>query len=330
MKIKVEFDEENSKESKRMKKEDGRREGAVDQTESGNEGMDEKEGIITMDDSMREEEIGCRKFDGKNQALNTELINMNGNCEAEERVDCVEEVGERDENTKRGEEGKGDKGRLGAVFRIDQVKEQEMIESDRKDEVVEESDEKDEVVEESDRKDEVVEESGRESKTESDRNFETGSEKEHGLNGMAENSKKEDEIKKDGRVVGAYKEQETAHTADKVSDTDEDNDLQRLQRMQDQFLQKEEPVTANSVIIRNLDHTITRQVLIKHLHACGTIKSVEIPQVRKAGQSKQITKNYAFVEFMNRSSVDIAMSLNNKLVINGKRVSIGRKKVFNK
>lgn len=310
MKIKVEFDEENSKESKRMKKEDGRREGAVDQTESGNEGMDEKEGIITMDDSMREEEIGCRKFDGKNQALNTELINMNENCEAEERVDCVEEVGERDENTKRGEEGKGDKGRLGAVFRIDQVKEQEMIESDGKDE--------------------VVEESGRESKTESDRNFGTGSEKEHGLNGMAENSKKEDEIKKDGRVVGAYKEQETAHTADKVSDTDEDNDLQRLQRMQDQFLQKEEPVTANSVIIRNLDHTITRQVLIKHLHACGTIKSVEIPQVRKAGQSKQITKNYAFVEFMNRSSVDIAMSLNNKLVINGKRVSIGRKKVFNK
>lgn len=333
MKIKIEFDEENSKESKRMKKEDGRCEGAVDQTESGNEGkegMDEKEGIIAMNNGMGEEEIGCRKFDEKNQMLNTGVIN--GNCEAEERVDCIEGVGgnvvdKTDENTKRGEENgheskeeKEDKGGLGAVSRTDQVKEQEMIE--RKD--------KEDVVEKSDGKDEIVEESGRESKNESDRNCGTGSEKEQRFNGVYESSKKENEIKKGGRMVGMYEEQKTAHTANKVNDMDGDNDLQRLQRMQDQFLQKEEPVTANSVIIRNLDHTITKQMLIKHLHACGTIKSVEIPQMRKAGQSKQVAKNYAFVEFMTRSSVDIAVDLNKKLVINGKRVSIGRKKVFNK
>ncbi|ELQ75490.1 Splicing factor RNPS1, SR protein superfamily, partial [Trachipleistophora hominis] len=333
MKIKVEIDDENKrmrKEGKDVHEVDVVREGVIDE---GNDGKGENE---SMKNVINEENIVEKKNDSEKECNEGTGFDEERNYSEKECDEEKKNINDNEmENISRetmdmtGSNELNGKNEI-CKNRMDGVKNDGVI-GEETEGIIEEEGVDDGLSVKSETKEREIMREGEQNDEDLLIQRENDGDKEKKVNNDEVNSAKGgnnvniNDSKESNTVSNAQQGMQSA--AGKINDMKEDNDLERLQRMQDQFLQKDEPVTANSVIVRNLDHTITKQVLIKHLHACGTIKSVEIPQARKSGQP---TKNYAFVEFMNRSGVNIAMSLNNKLVINGRRLSISRKKVFNK
>lgn len=104
------------------------------------------------------------------------------------------------------------------------------------------------------------------------------------------------------------------------NDNEHISDYARLERMHNEMFRNDDQTIANTVIVKCLPSSITKEVLARHFHGCGSIRSIHL-HVKQHG-------TYAFVEFARQESVGMAMGMNGKVVIDGRRVVISRKKVF--
>ena len=78
--------------------------------------------------------------------------------------------------------------------------------------------------------------------------------------------------------------------------------------------------TENSIWVGNLDQTVTEEKLNKEFSVCGQIVKITIPT--KAGR---YPTKYAYIEFMNPSSVEVALKLNDHLFC-GKNIEVKKKR----
>lgn len=81
----------------------------------------------------------------------------------------------------------------------------------------------------------------------------------------------------------------------------------------------EEKIEADnkSIHVGNVDYSATEQDLQNHFHGCGAILRVTIPKNKFTGQPK----GFAYIEFADRDSVEIAMAMDDSL-FKGRQIKV--------
>ncbi|XP_017777287.1 PREDICTED: polyadenylate-binding protein 2-like [Nicrophorus vespilloides] len=111
-----------------------------------------------------------------------------------------------------------------------------------------------------------------------------------------------------------------------VTSTNElDDELKKLDELQNELqkeyitgsLEKSIKADHNSVYVGNVDYGTTPTVLEAHFRGCGVVKRITIP----ANKFDGTPKGFAYIEFSEPSSVDLAMSLNQSL-LRGRHIKV--------
>ncbi|XP_017777285.1 PREDICTED: polyadenylate-binding protein 2-like [Nicrophorus vespilloides] len=104
-----------------------------------------------------------------------------------------------------------------------------------------------------------------------------------------------------------------------------DDELKKLEEIQNELqreyitgpLQKSIKADFNSVYVGNVDYGTTDAILKAHFHGCGIVKRVTIPVNKFNGTPK----GFAYIEFSEPSSVELAMTLDQSL-LRGRKIKV--------
>ncbi|KAM0673443.1 hypothetical protein GVAV_003136 [Gurleya vavrai] len=115
-----------------------------------------------------------------------------------------------------------------------------------------------------------------------------------------------------------------------TGESSSEDDIKKLREMQQQKVDQIDHKIENSISIKNLDYTTTKNDLQCHFKSCGSVKNTTILYDHK---KKIITA--AYIEFKTNNGAVLALSLNNSL-LKGKCIVVKKKaapqikKLFNK
>ncbi|KAM0685505.1 Polyadenylate-binding protein 2 [Conglomerata obtusa] len=102
-----------------------------------------------------------------------------------------------------------------------------------------------------------------------------------------------------------------------LTESSSDSDIKRLKELQMKQDSQTEPKDENTIVIKNIEFNTTRFDINTFFKSCGQIKNIVFPSSKKG-------PCVVNVEFVNKQSVDLAISLNNT-IFKGKAINITKK-----